>query len=193
MSHELRATPPPNITASAAKPAARGGKKTLAILLAASGGAVAAALCPVALSKPPPAPPATICARNLKQLAASCIRHARDHGGILPPSLAVLAADRYAQRDTLFHCPARERTEECLASSPADAVESDYIYFGGGARIERLESETVLFAEKLGDHPGMLVNVAFGDGHVEGVALKGNAFRAVAAQKGWKFPVQAVP
>ena len=96
----------------------------------------------------------------------------------------------YLQTPQVFVCPAgnNDIPAAVRAGKPEDAAKwvnehSDYVYLGGKMKAGAAGAENmILVHERLENHEGQGINIAFGDGHVEWVTMP-RAKELIEAQK----------
>ena len=135
------------------------------------------------------------CASNLHQVGLAILLYSQDHGGLYPPSLAVLPAAEQISAE-VFVCPS-SNDEMATANDTAGVVAMltaaetnaaghqrclSYVYVGRGLTDKTATPTTVVAYEPLDNHDGDGTNVLFGDGHVEWE--DGRAWPKVAAAAG---------
>ena len=122
------------------------------------------------------------CINNLKQIGTGILMYAQDHREKYPATLAELYREKYIVDKPVFHCPSD------------DSSNDSYIYVGmvmnnGGSDA----STTPILFDKPGIHSDNYVNVAFADGHVQGIILPNytDPEQVIAyLNKMYKFPPQ---
>ena len=114
------------------------------------------------------------CASNLRQMSMAAIMYANDNNGQFPQDFAQMLP--YVKEPRVFLCPATGRTvpAEVAAGAPEQKAKwvnenADYVYLGAKQRLEGpgQPATTILIYEKLENHRGEGINIAFADGHVE--------------------------
>ncbi len=105
------------------------------------------------------------CTSNMKQIMAAMFVYSNDKGGAFPAAggLRELVAGGYLPATVLI-CPSAGETAG--TSAPENC---SYLYLGG---FSPEDADIVpLLLEKPGNHSGVFCNVAFSDGHVEGLNI----------------------
>jgi general secretion pathway protein G len=115
-----------------------------------------------------------VCNYHLHQVSVGLLLWASDHDGRYPPDLGtVAAAEKDAPPLEAFVCPASGgvlpkdwRTMNGKARAAWVNAHTDYVYVGAGKGIT-LGPDKPLLYDRDDDHGGTLMNVVFGDGHIE--------------------------
>lgn len=124
--------------------------------------------------------PAIACTGNLKQILLGLTMYASDSDGLLPADLDAIRP--YLVDDKTFLCPGVKKHK--------DRHGCEYVYYGAGRKLYALPqpAQTVLVADKPGNHPAVVV-VGLADGHVEHATVAPETSLAqVAVAKGWILP-----
>ena len=99
------------------------------------------------------------CMNQMKQITMAIFMYAADYANAMPPDLAALHNEGYLGGDTsLFDCPSSHNIK-------MPTLEHDYTYLPL-PNITNINSDSIILYEK-NIHRDNMVNVAYGDGHVE--------------------------
>lgn len=126
------------------------------------------------------------CASNLKQIGQALLIYANEHDGELPPNFATLLAnaDLVGQ---VFVCsnsndkPVASRNLKTIRTAFASGGHNSYAYAPPPKKWAELDAADVIAFESTTHEDGMM-NVLFGDGHVEFIA--GEAVYSIFDQYG---------
>jgi hypothetical protein len=124
--------------------------------------------------------PDIACTSNVKQMLLGLYMYAEDYGGFLPADLNAIRP--YLGHDKILLCPGVKKHRGRHGC--------DYVYYGAGLKRPDLTTpaQTVLVADKPGNHPAVIV-VGFADGHVvRNTVTPGASLEQVAGAKGWVLP-----
>jgi general secretion pathway protein G len=133
---------------------------------------------------------ATACMYNLHEIGKGILLYSLEHKGNFPPDLGALVAEGHADLSSVV-CPASDGNlpagwEKMGPKEKGQWVNAhtDYVYVGAKRNQATAGRDVVLVYERDDNgHPNGLMNVLFGDGHVE--LLKVEALRkAVGAKAG---------
>lgn len=105
------------------------------------------------------------CTQNTQAIAKGIGDFVGQHSGLLPTSLEQLAREGYVSQETL-QCPAWQHAARDGVENHERTRES-YIYLGRGRPSQEFDADMPLVIECPGHHPLGIINVIYGDLHVD--------------------------
>lgn len=126
------------------------------------------------------------CAQNLREVGLACKLYAQTYQDTLPADFKSMAQAKFRNVYRLTNCPGNSTPQ--APRDPAaleDPDYCDYLYLGNGITLKQLTPQTVIAADRPGNHSGY-INVLTGDGRVTG--YRGESLESIARRENLVLP-----